>query len=179
MLERDLIQTFDYSEFSNIIEIARGSNDIVYSAEYREAKIAFKQFNDINIKEIVNEIKQHMTVNNSSGQNNYMIVLEYANEIILIAEQIIFGLKALHHKNIVHGDLHPKNILIVRDDKNKYKVAIADFGSATRRDDSLCWFDTPICKGLREKMVPGTPSSYSKLYNSCWSTNPKKRPELQ
>ncbi|CAG8653553.1 11694_t:CDS:2, partial [Gigaspora rosea] len=33
-------------------------------------------------------------------------------------------------------------------------------------------------KGLREKIIPGMPSSYSRLYIRCWSTNPKKCPKL-
>ncbi|RIB11101.1 kinase-like domain-containing protein [Gigaspora rosea] len=36
-----------------------------------------------------------------------------------------------------------------------------------------------ISKGKREQTIPGTPSSYAKLYKKCWSTKPKKRPELE
>ncbi|KAF0349247.1 kinase-like protein [Gigaspora margarita] len=291
-LESGLIQNFDFPEFSNVIEIARGGHSFVYSAEYRGAKIALKKFRNAEIRKIANELNQHITVNNSENVirflgitegfgNSLMMVLQYANggtlrdylkrkihekifiiswaEIILITGQIISGLQNLHDNNVIHGDLHPKNILIVLDDKNKFnKAAIADFGSASKSDDSkasiygnsfndeidfgsasesddstlsthrkyhvieyadpqffidprsprptfksdiyslgvMLWELTSgirpystinnkialyghILKGLREKIIPGTPSSYSRLYKRCWSTNPKKRPKLR
>ncbi|CAG8648517.1 2742_t:CDS:2, partial [Gigaspora rosea] len=47
-------------------------------------------------------------------------------------------LRNLHDNNVIHGDLHPKNILIVSDDKNKFnKAAITDFRSASKSDDSM------------------------------------------
>ncbi|KAF0541163.1 kinase-like protein [Gigaspora margarita] len=86
--------------------------------------------------------------------NNFMIVLQFANggnlqdylksktydgifkiswtELIQIAEQIIFGIKHLHDNNMVHGNLHPKNILI-----NNNKVLVSGFGSARKFDGSL------------------------------------------
>ncbi|CAG8657229.1 6618_t:CDS:2, partial [Dentiscutata heterogama] len=96
----------------------------------------------------------------NSEQKNYMIVLQYANGrtlknyledkiinniftiswtvLILITEQIIFGLQDLHENNIVHGDLNPKNIFVINDDYNRFnKVVLADFGSASKLDDSL------------------------------------------
>ncbi|GBB83464.1 hypothetical protein RclHR1_01020005 [Rhizophagus clarus] len=33
-----------------------------------------------------------------------------------------------------------------------------------------------ISKGLREKIVPGTPNYYSKLYTECWDNDPNNRP---
>ncbi|CAG8549018.1 kinase-like domain-containing protein [Gigaspora rosea] len=36
-----------------------------------------------------------------------------------------------------------------------------------------------ILNGKREKTVPGTPSGYAKLYETCWSAKPKKRPKLE
>ncbi|CAG8726788.1 11511_t:CDS:2, partial [Gigaspora rosea] len=263
-LENGLIQSFDYTEFSDVNEIGEGMYNLilnlfnaVYSAEYRGAKIAFKMFKDANIRKIVNELKKrHMTVNYSENIIRFLgitVVLQYANggtlrsylrskinenifiisraEIILITKQIISGLQSLHDNKVIHRNLNPENILIVRDDnmasiyEKSFNIAI-DFGSA---DDSLTSaFSTieyedlqflintrgPTCKsdiyslevilceltsgirpyskynnkfvlayyiskGLREKIIPGMPSSYSRLYKKCWSTNPKKRPELQ
>ncbi|RIB06350.1 kinase-like domain-containing protein [Gigaspora rosea] len=104
-------------------------------------------------------IIKFLGITEGSG-NSIMMVLQYANsgtlrnylrnkihenifiiswaEIILITEQIVSGLQNLYDNNIIHRDLQPKNILIVRDDKNKFnKAAIADFGSASKSDDSM------------------------------------------
>src|SRR3954447_18433981 len=35
-----------------------------------------------------------------------------------------------------------------------------------------------IANGNREKMIPGTPSDYHKLYN-CWNGNPEERPIIE
>ncbi|KAF0552279.1 kinase-like domain-containing protein [Gigaspora margarita] len=255
--------------------LIKGGHGVVYSAEYRGEYIVFKELQNNKIRTIVNELKQHVAVNDSenvikflgitidsgnrgnSEQKNYMIVLQYANggtlrdylqnkinenifriswaDLISIAEQIIFGLRDLHLNNIVHGDLHPKNILIVHDDNSKFKVVLSDFGSASKSGDSVIsihgkyltieyadpqFFIDPEMiepkfksdiyglgvilweltsgirpfskvvnklaisylvaqKGKREKEVPGTPSSYVKLYKKCWSTKPKKRPKIE
>ncbi|POG80832.1 kinase-like domain-containing protein [Rhizophagus irregularis DAOM 181602=DAOM 197198] len=36
-----------------------------------------------------------------------------------------------------------------------------------------------IAKGLREKIVEGTPEGYSVLYSKCWDHDPDKRPTIQ
>ncbi|RIB09737.1 kinase-like domain-containing protein [Gigaspora rosea] len=261
-LEKSVIQIIDHSKFSDIKEIGKGAHGTAFSAEYNGVKIVYKETKDSEIKKIVNEIKQHMTVNKSEYiikflgiTRDFKIVLQYANggtlrkhlenkisdsifkisweELIKIAEQVIYGLRDLHENNVVHGDLHPKNIL-THDDNGKFKVVIADFGSASKLDDSLisihqeyftleyadpqlfidpqmvrpnCKSDiyslgvilweltsgirpfskipnkialaNHIARGKREKMVPGTPSSYAKLCEKCWRSNPKKRPELK
>ncbi|RIB28060.1 kinase-like domain-containing protein [Gigaspora rosea] len=85
---------------------------------------------------------------------NFMIILQFANdgnlrdylkqrhekglykilwtELMQIAIGIAIGLAYLHKKNIVHRDLHSKNILI-----NDGKVLIADFGIAKQLNDSI------------------------------------------
>ncbi|CAG8811023.1 28465_t:CDS:2, partial [Dentiscutata erythropus] len=52
-----------------------------------------------------------------SPEDNFMIVLQLATD------DITLGLMHLHEKNIVHRDLHAKNILI-----NDGRVLITDFG---------------------------------------------------
>ncbi|KAF0541169.1 kinase-like protein [Gigaspora margarita] len=263
-LNKGEIKYFNYYEFNDIKEIDRGSYGDVYTAKYRGEKITFKKFTKSKCKILVNEIKQHIIVNNhdnvikflgitagpETSSNNYMLVLQYADsgnlkdhlqrkthdgvfkifwtELMEIAEQIIFGLQHLHNNNMVHGNLHPKNILT-----NNGKILISGFGSAWKFDDSLMspfeegvtfeysdpqifiqpqfipntksdiyglgvilWELTSgirpfskvpnklslihhISKGKREKMVPGTPSNYAKLYKKCWNTDPEKRPKLK
>ncbi|CAG8738502.1 15917_t:CDS:2, partial [Cetraspora pellucida] len=114
-----------------------------------------KQHMEVNNHE--NIVKFLGVSDNDSG--NYMIVMQYANggtlrkyledkisennfkilwtELIQIAEQIIFGLQHLHDNNVVHGDLNPSNILVVLNEDQFNRVVIADFGSATKLDDSL------------------------------------------
>ncbi|CAG8575675.1 25976_t:CDS:2 [Dentiscutata erythropus] len=211
-LEGGNIKNYDYSKFSDFIELGRGSHSVVYSAEYCGEKIACKKFTRPEDKILVNEIKQHITIDNNENiievlgitecseipRKNYMLVLQFANsgnladhlrskasdgifeiswtELIQIAEQIISGIQHLHANKIVHRNLHPKNILI-----NDNKVLISGFGSAWKFNDiaNKLALANHISKGKREKIVPGTPSIYAKLYKKCWSTNPKKRPELK
>ncbi|CAG8752939.1 12519_t:CDS:2, partial [Racocetra fulgida] len=115
--------------------------------------------------------------------NNYMIVLQYANggslrnylkshktrehifriscaEVILIAGQVILGLKYLHNNNIAHGDLLTSGTRPFLNVRNKASLILY------------------IALGKREKTIPGTPSNYAKIYKKCWKTNPKKRPKL-
>ncbi|CAG8691390.1 28670_t:CDS:2 [Dentiscutata erythropus] len=161
---KDKLPIYDSSKFSGQIKI--GGNSVVYSAKYGEEMIVYKKLIDDEIRKFVNELKQHMAVRNdyiigllgiAIGDEN-MIVLQYANggclrdylgkkiqknvftitwaELILIAEQIIFGLQGLHDTKITHGDLSSRNILVMKDNNNKFsKVKIADFGSASKFDD--------------------------------------------
>ncbi|RIB19914.1 kinase-like domain-containing protein [Gigaspora rosea] len=36
-----------------------------------------------------------------------------------------------------------------------------------------------IINNEKEKVIPGTPTDYSELYKSCWSSDPDKRPTLE
>ncbi|CAG8560974.1 22113_t:CDS:2 [Gigaspora rosea] len=150
-LESGLIQSFDFSEFSNVIEIARD--------------MFWKLFDD-------------------------------STEIILITEQIVSGLQNLHDNNIIHGDLvldqHMENLLKSQSqvlDQRRYDDSVVyiyetdltiEYTSPQFFIDSrLALANYIFVNGLREKIIPGTPSSYSRLYKRCLSTNSKKRPELQ
>ncbi|RIB07277.1 kinase-like domain-containing protein, partial [Gigaspora rosea] len=121
------------------------------------------------------------TYDGGDFENNLMMVLQYANggtlydylrnkihenifiiswaEIILITKQIIFGLRNLHDNNVTHRDLHPKNILIVHD-----KAAIADFGSASKSDNSI-----PLIYGKSFTVAIADFRSASKFDNSLVS----------
>src|ERR1039457_3720357 len=50
-----------------------------------------------------------------------------------IARQICAGLAQAHRQGVVHGDLKPGNILIVRAPRSPIRVVITDFGIATMK----------------------------------------------
>ncbi|KAF0515144.1 kinase-like protein [Gigaspora margarita] len=92
-------------------------------------------------------------------ETNFMMVLQFANggnlrdflktkqnnglykiswtELTTIAIEITGGLAYLHSKNIIHRDLHSKNVLV--DDG---KALIADFGIAKQLNDSISFSST-------------------------------------
>ncbi|RGB29785.1 kinase-like domain-containing protein [Rhizophagus diaphanus] len=147
---------FEYNEFSNIVEIGRGSFGKVYKAELANTGlVALKSFVEeysniekdelnrideefVNELNLLHEVDCHQNVNHS---RSYILVLEYANEgnlrdylinkftslewkdKIQMALDITCGLKFLHSKEIIHRDLHSKNILV-----NSGKLLIADLG---------------------------------------------------
>lgn len=66
------------------------------------------------------------------------------NMYLKFAEDIVSGLKFLHHRNIIHRDLKPSNLLLT----DSSTVKIADFGLAHMK----------VRKGARPYGVCGTPS---------------------
>ncbi|KAF0552270.1 kinase-like protein [Gigaspora margarita] len=112
----------------------------------------------ITVKDCQNVIKVLGITSDSTASNSInfpnIMVLQFANngnlsnylrdkvcdgyftiswlELVQIARQITLGLQSLHDNSIIHGDLHPNNILI-----NNNEVLIADFGVARKTGDSL------------------------------------------
>ncbi|GBC33835.2 kinase-like domain-containing protein [Rhizophagus irregularis DAOM 181602=DAOM 197198] len=182
--------------------------------------------------------------------NKYIMVLEYANQgnlreylknnfkflkwsdKIQMALDIARGLKCLHFKNIIHRDLHAKNILV-----NNNRLMITDFGASKQLSEStsnsanstanglgmpeynepqlfkiinykkdkksdifslgvLLWeisSGRPPFPGyprnvlgshisyhnLRENPIYGNPQEYQQLYQECWDSEPKLRPDIE
>ncbi|CAB5216812.1 unnamed protein product [Rhizophagus irregularis] len=154
------------------------------------------------------EVGNHPNINRCLGITKdpkyNILVLEYANEgnlkgylnknfaslkwndKIRMALDITDGLKFLHFKEIIHRDLHSKNILV-----NNGNLIIADFGLSKKlaevTTDSVEKGRWPLDishnkipkDGNRENPIEGTPLKYQRLYQICWDDDPKLRPDIE
>ncbi|PKK69195.1 kinase-like protein [Rhizophagus irregularis] len=170
-IEEEDINFFRYDEFINLEKVGEGAFGIVNRADWNSGKIKIalkiltnnKAINEINnennvksnmekfIKElkILRKVGFHPNINQFYGitrdptSNNYVMVLQYANQgnlreylkinfkplqwsdKIRMASEIACGLKYLHSTKIIHRDLHAKNILV-----HNGTLMIADLGLA-------------------------------------------------
>ncbi|CAB4413566.1 unnamed protein product [Rhizophagus irregularis] len=138
--------------------------------------------NEIYLTEMVNShpnIIQFHGLTKLQDEKNYSLVLEYAeggtlrkylsNDAISFewesqlrfAKDIASAISWLHDDmGIIHGDLHPNNILI-----NKGTIKIADFGCSYLKGSNR---NTQVQGGMREKPSPGTNHKFVALYEKCW-----------
>ncbi|UZO02181.1 uncharacterized protein OCT59_020672 [Rhizophagus irregularis] len=154
---------------------------------------------------------------------NYSLVLEYADSGTLgkylknnittfkwqdqmkFANEMASAILCLHDNEIIHGDLHPSNVLI-----HQRTIKIADFGCSrlhgsvinkkekpygVMRLAVLLWqltscklpFESEtdddvlkicIINGKREIPIKETNDEYVELYQKCWEFEPKDRPDI-
>ena len=142
------IYIFDEKDITNYQVIYNEINNKIVKAKWSSIDIVLKLFknNDCFEKEIeiLNELKGHPNIINFYGllhhNMQYHLVQEYANnrnlndylqthfknlnwnDKINIAKDIANGVFYIHNKNIIHNDLHSKNILV-----NDNKMKISDF----------------------------------------------------
>jgi len=100
-------------------------------------------------------------------QNNKIIVMDYINGLnvysidqndklnfLKILYEFMF--ECMFNFKIFHGDLHPGNILFIKDSENKLKIGIIDYGIVEEYDDDIkqrvCLFFKKLVKGDDKKL---------------------------
>ncbi|CAB5381006.1 unnamed protein product [Rhizophagus irregularis] len=153
--------------------------------------------------------------------NEYLLILQYANDGDLqnylqkkfgkltwddkkkLAFQIADGLNYLHNEDILHRDLHSKNIVIhdgnakitdfgiskiQNSQKSTAYIDIYSFGVLMweissgcppfKSSDNIITLGLAINSGTRETTISGTPEEYKELYKKCWKQEPEQRPAI-
>jgi serine/threonine-protein kinase len=76
-----------------------------------------------------------------NGQDLTELIEEKApfpiRETLSILHQIALGLEAAHKRGVIHRDLKPDNIIVVRDEEGGQNVKLLDFGIAKLADSAL------------------------------------------
>ncbi|RHZ75971.1 hypothetical protein Glove_208g207 [Diversispora epigaea] len=149
-----------FEGISDIGKGAFGTVKQAYSRSLRK-KVALKSITDENYELFFKELTNILAVNNNDNiikffgisieplTNKYLLVLQYANDgdlriylrknfeklnwekKINMAKDIALGLYFIHESNIVHRDLHSKNILV-----NEGRLLIADLGLSQPLDSN-------------------------------------------
>ncbi|CAB4476366.1 unnamed protein product [Rhizophagus irregularis] len=206
LLEEKIIDQYYSHDNFNII----GSGGSVYIAKWKNTltKCAIKKF--VDDKEICltymanshDNIIQFRGVMKLEDEKKYSLVLEYANggtlrehlrnktitfkweDQLRFAKELASAALWLHdYKEIIHGDLHPDNILVHRD-----TIKLADFGRSFEKGKDCtttkiwgkCDYSliNIISKGAREEPVKDTNNKFVVLYEKCWQHEPNNRPDI-
>ncbi|CAB5365074.1 unnamed protein product [Rhizophagus irregularis] len=138
----------------DLIHIKNIGSEGVYAANWKNTSTIYviKKFVDNKEVYLTRMADGHQNiirlygVTTLDGKEKYSLVLEFAKEI---ASAILW----LHDvKEIIHGDLHPNNILIHKD-----SIKLADFG---------------------EEPIQNTNAIFVELYQKCWEHEPDNRPNI-
>ncbi|CAB5365009.1 unnamed protein product [Rhizophagus irregularis] len=149
-------------KLSNFEAVGSGHFASVHSVKWRRTttKYALKIFRKSYMSDIINEIYLMKTVDchpniiriygvtKLEGETNYSLLLEYADRGTLgkylkdnattfkdqmkFANEMTSAILCLHENEIIHGDLHPGNILI-----HQHTIKIADFGRSRKHGSAI------------------------------------------
>lgn len=81
-------------------------------------------------------------------------------ERLLMCKMVVDGMYAMHMRRILHGDLHPGNVLYRTTADGELKLAIHDLGltekieSASEQDPSLYNYDTSLFGEIVSRIMP-------------------------
>ncbi|CAB4413497.1 unnamed protein product [Rhizophagus irregularis] len=169
-----MVDQYDSHDLINSKIIGSGGSASVYVANWKNTSTIYA------IKKSVDNKEVYLTIRASSHENiiqfrgitklgdkKYSLILEYADGGTLgkylrnntlewknqlrFAKEIASATCWLHDKKgIIHGDIHPNNILIHKD----------------------------TVKGVREEPIPNTNVKFIGLYRKCWEQEPDERPNI-
>ncbi|CAB4485338.1 unnamed protein product [Rhizophagus irregularis] len=141
------------------------------------------------IKKSVNNKEVCLTFRANSHENiiQFRGVTKLKDEKKIFAKEIASAICWLHDtKKIVHGDLHPNNILVHKDAINEksdiYSLGVI-FWELTSRSSPFDGLEGDhitykILSGVREEPVPNTNVKFIRLYQKCWEQEPDERPNI-
>ncbi|CAG8768729.1 17438_t:CDS:2, partial [Cetraspora pellucida] len=121
--------------------------------------------------------EQHIFVMQYANDGNlksYLIYNKHKSSLddkISFNKAILKGLEFLHNNDILHRDLHSKNVLV-----HNGKTLLGDFGLSKYLFEENDGHISEV-RG-REKPENGTPLDYKKIYEDCWCATPSLRPEI-
>nr|CAG8582309.1 8968_t:CDS:2 [Entrophospora candida] len=173
-IKQKRINLKDYSIFSDITYINKGTSGQIYRAKWNNVYVALKEIkDDSDMKRFVYEFRSHKRVDyhdnilnihgitKDPNSGNYLLVLQYAN----------------------HGTLH--EYLSANADKldweNKLRLAYQlASGIQTLHHEGIIHRDLHLYPyDIREDKVDGTPEEYFDLYTRCWDAEPDNRPDIK
>ncbi|CAB5168337.1 unnamed protein product [Rhizophagus irregularis] len=207
-----IFNSHDFENLTNIASGGFSLVHVVYWKNTIN-KFAIKNFNENSKEDdIINEIKimrvvashpsiiQFCGITKFKDKPHYSLVLEYADGGTLknhlrnnakikwesqlkFAKEIAAAILWLHGNAIIHGDLHPNNILI-----HQNTIKLADFGCSRLRGNEyytkprprgIIPYMDPKILGTRENPIPNTNNKFVALYKVCWKQEPDERPEIR
>ncbi|CAB4414246.1 unnamed protein product [Rhizophagus irregularis] len=175
--------------------IGSGGSSSVYVANWKNTSTIYAIKKSVNNKEVCltiganshENIIQFRGVTKSKDEKEYSLILEYADGGTLgkylrnntiewknqlrFAKEIASAICWLHDKKeIIHGDLHPNNILIHKDALTSRSSPFDGL-----EGDHITF---KILNGVREEPVPNTNVKFIGLYQKCWEQEPDERPNI-